>query len=147
MIEFVRALRRSREFGSDVVAERSFPAVEGRTADLSEPLSPPLTSALERQGIRRLYCHQAEAIERVRRGENVLVVTPTASGKSLIYILPTFERVAREPGARALYVFPYKALEQDQLKAIRALGEDPWCSATRRSRTRMWWRWLPKIPL
>src|SRR3989454_2422745 len=124
MIEFVGALRTSREFGSDVVAERSFPAMEGRYADFPQPLPPPLASALERQGIRRLYCHQAEAIERVRRGENVLVVTPTASGKSLIYILPTFERVVREPGARALYVFPYKALEQDQLKAIRALGED-----------------------
>ncbi|HMC83558.1 MAG TPA: hypothetical protein VKL61_10030, partial [Candidatus Polarisedimenticolia bacterium] len=64
MIEFVRALRASREFGSDVVAERSFPAMAGRYADFPQPLPAPLAAALERQGIGRLYCHQAEAIER-----------------------------------------------------------------------------------
>jgi DEAD/DEAH box helicase domain-containing protein len=124
MIEFVQALSASRDFGPDLVQVRSFPAVSGKYGDLAEELSPFLSEALHRQGIRRLYSHQVEAIDRVRRGENVLVVTPTASGKSLIYILPTFERVAREPGARALYLFPYKALEQDQLKAILTLGGD-----------------------
>jgi DEAD/DEAH box helicase domain-containing protein len=124
MIEFIRTLQESREFGPDLVDVRSFPATEGRYADLSRPLPAALEAALRRQGITRLYSHQAGAIDQVRDGRNVLVVTPTASGKSLIYILPTFERVIREPGARALYLFPYKALEQDQLKAIRALGED-----------------------
>jgi DEAD/DEAH box helicase domain-containing protein len=108
----------------DLVQVRSFPAAPGKYADLAEGLSPALSEALRRQGISRLYSHQAEAIDRIRRDENVLVVTPTASGKSLIYILPTFETVSREPGARALYLFPYKALEQDQLKAILALGAD-----------------------
>ena len=124
MIEFVRALQASRDFGPDLVDARSFPASPGRYAAPSPALAAPLAAALARQGIRQLYSHQAEAIERVRDGQNVVVVTPTASGKSLIYILPTFESVAREPGTRALYVFPYKALEQDQLKAIRAFGED-----------------------
>ncbi len=124
MKEFIHLLQASRDFGPDLVEVRSFPAEPGRTADLARPLPPALEAALERQGIHRLYSHQAEAIDQVREGRNVLVVTPTASGKSLIYILPTFERAAAEPGAKALYVFPYKALEQDQLKAIRALGED-----------------------
>jgi DEAD/DEAH box helicase domain-containing protein len=124
MIDFVQALSASRDFGPDLVQVRSFPAAPARHADLSEGLSPALSDALHRQGIRHLYSHQAEAIDRIRHDENVLVVTPTASGKSLIYILPTFERVIREPGARALYLFPYKALEQDQLKAILALGGD-----------------------
>ena len=124
MIDFVRSLKDSREFGPDLVKVRSFPPAPGRYADLAEPLSAPLVSALERQGIGRLYSHQAEAIEKIRGGQNIVVVTPTASGKSLIYLLPTLERVTREPKARALYLFPYKALEQDQLKTIRALGED-----------------------
>ncbi|MCI0568358.1 MAG: DEAD/DEAH box helicase [Acidobacteria bacterium] len=124
MIDFVRALSASRDFGPDLVQVRSFPAAAGKYADLAEGLSPALSEALQRQGISRLYSHQAEAIDRIRRDQNVLVVTPTASGKSLIYILPTFERVIREPGARALYLFPYKALEQDQLKAILSLGGD-----------------------
>jgi len=124
MLDFIHALQTSREFGSDLVEVRSFPAAPGRYADLAEPLAPALTEALRRQGIDRLYVHQAEAIDRIRRGENVLAVTPTASGKSLIYILPTFERVLHEPQARALYLFPYKALEQDQLKSILTLGQD-----------------------
>ena len=90
MIDFIHALQASRDFGPDLVQVRSFPAVSGRYAELAEPLSQAVSNALDRQGIRRLYSHQAEAIDRVRRGENVLVVTPTASGKSLIYILPTF---------------------------------------------------------
>ena len=124
MIDFVRALQASRDFGSDLVEVRSFPPAPGRFGELTPGLPASLLAALNRLGIERLYSHQVEAIERIRREENVLVVTPTASGKSLIYILPTFERVLSEPGARALYVFPYKALEQDQLKAILALGGD-----------------------
>ena len=124
MLDFIQSLRNSREFGPDLVAVRSFPAAAGRYADLAEPLAPALGDALHRHGITRLYLHQAQAIDRIRRGENVLAVTPTASGKSLIYVLPTFERILQEPKARALYLFPYKALEQDQLKSILSLGGD-----------------------
>jgi len=76
-------------------------------------------AALEAIGIRRLYSHQAEALAAIAGGRDVLTVTPTASGKSLIYMLPTLESIARDPAARALYLFPYKALEQDQLAALR----------------------------
>jgi DEAD/DEAH box helicase domain-containing protein len=79
--------------------------------------------ALGCAGIRRLYTHQAEALDAIGRREHLLAVTPTASGKSLIYMLPTLERLALDPEARALYLFPYKALEQDQLGALTSLIE------------------------
>ena len=124
MLDFIHQLKNSRDFGPDLVDVRSFPAQPGRYAELRFPLPDALSAALRRHGIDRLYTHQAQAMDLVREGENVLAVTPTASGKSLIYIVPTFERVLEEPGARALFLFPYKALEQDQLKAILALGSD-----------------------
>jgi DEAD/DEAH box helicase domain-containing protein len=77
--------------------------------------------ALAAAGIGRLYVHQAEALEALGRGDHLLAVTPTASGKSLIYMLPTLERLADDPQARALYLFPYKALEQDQMAALEEL--------------------------
>jgi DEAD/DEAH box helicase domain-containing protein len=70
-------------------------------------------------GIRGLYSHQGEAIEKVRGGKNVVIATPTASGKTLTYNLPVVERLLQDPGGKALYLFPLKALEQDQLKAFR----------------------------
>jgi len=84
-------------------------------------LPPPLVAALERLGIPRLYSHQAEALAAIRAGKNILVATPTASGKTLIYNLPVIEALLKEPQGRALYLFPLKALEQDQLKTLREL--------------------------
>ena len=83
-------------------------------------LDPRLVSALAGRGIESLYAHQAEALEAVRAGEDVVVVTPTASGKSLCYLLPTLQALAEDPTARALYLFPTKALGQDQ---VAELGE------------------------
>src|SRR5262249_6498970 len=91
---------------------------EASFASLSVPLAAPLDAALHELGLHRLYSHQAEAIDRVRAGEDVLTVTPTASGKSLVYLLPTIEKALARPGARALFLFPYKALAQDQLQGI-----------------------------
>ncbi|MFI5355388.1 MAG: DEAD/DEAH box helicase, partial [Desulfobaccales bacterium] len=87
--------------------------------DLGLPLS--LTAALEHLGISRLYSHQAEALRHIRAGKNLLVATPTASGKTLIYNLPVLEALLRDDGGHALYLFPLKALEQDQLKALKEL--------------------------
>jgi DEAD/DEAH box helicase domain-containing protein len=83
-------------------------------------LDPRLVSALAGRGIESLYAHQAEALEAVRAGQDVVVVTPTASGKSLCYLLPTLQALAEDPTARALYLFPTKALGQDQ---VAELGE------------------------
>jgi len=85
-------------------------------------LPAPLGSALAGLGISRLYCHQVAAIDRIRGKDDVIVATPTASGKSLIYNLPVFEAVLQERHTSALYLFPLKALAQDQLRTVRQLS-------------------------
>ena len=90
-------------------------------ADLDPPLPAPLVDALARQGIARLYRHQAQAVATARRGGHVGVVTATASVKTLCYHLPTLETLLADPRRRALYLFPTKALAQDQLRALREL--------------------------
>ena len=91
------------------------------------PLEKPLSQTLAHLGIDRFYCHQVEAIEYLRKGSHVIVATPTASGKSLVYNLTVVEAILKDKHTRALYIFPLKALEQDQIKALRhflgALGE------------------------
>ncbi|MBA2442642.1 MAG: DEAD/DEAH box helicase, partial [Rubrobacter sp.] len=87
-------------------------------------LHPELAGALSRTGVERLYSHQLEAYERVRAGENVVVATATASGKSLCYKIPAFENALRHKKSRALFLYPTKALAQDQLGKIRQFGLD-----------------------
>ena len=113
---------RSEKFGEDVVHVSSGPETPASHRDLREPLPPPLDRALRDLGIGRPFSHQAEAIDRIRSGEDVLTVTPTASGKSLIYLVPTLETALLRPGSRALYLFPYKALAQNQLEGIDELA-------------------------
>src|SRR5215203_2941180 len=93
-----------------------------RPANLVEPpeLHPELTAALSREGVERLYSHQREAHERVYSSENVVVTTATASGKSLCYKIPAFENALQSAASRALFLYPTKALAQDQLGKIRA---------------------------
>jgi len=95
-----------------------------RPANLVESpdLRPELMAALSREGVERLYSHQREAYERVRSGENVVVATATASGKSLCYKIPAFENALESATSRALFLYPTKALAQDQLGKIRAFG-------------------------
>ncbi len=95
-----------------------------RSATLVEPpgLSPELTRALKTMGAARLYSHQLEAYERVRAGENVIVATATASGKSLCYKIPAFENALENAANRALFLYPTKALAQDQLQKIGKLN-------------------------
>jgi DEAD/DEAH box helicase domain-containing protein len=107
------------EPGSPVRAIRHEPAAEGIFQDLPASLHPALRQALEDRGIHRLYSHQAEAFEQILQDRNVVVVTPTASGKTLCYNLPVLNLVASDPGARALYLFPTKALAEDQLHQLQ----------------------------
>ncbi len=97
------------------------PASEATFAPLPGDLNPELVAALARRGVERLYSHQAEAYEAVRRGRNLVVVTPTASGKTLCYNLPVLQRLLEQPEKRALYLYPTKALAQDQLAELGAL--------------------------
>ena len=83
-----------------------------------------LGQALRARGIARLYVHQVEAIQAARRGEHVVVTTPTASGKTLCFNLPVIERALQQPNATALYIYPTKALMSDQLRGLEALLRD-----------------------
>src|SRR5205085_12171002 len=113
-------LRRMPEYQVQLVGEpRRYPARAARYGELDRPLPEALRAALAASGIERFYSHQAEAINRVRRGEDVTVVTSTASGKTLCYNVPVIERVLERKAARALYLFPTKALAQDQLGKLR----------------------------
>jgi DEAD/DEAH box helicase domain-containing protein len=116
-------------FGSDpdalgctIVHHEKIPARPARVADTSEAVCEELAGALAKKGITKLYSHQAKAIGEALRGRNVVVATPTASGKSLIFHLPVFQRVLRSPKRTALFIYPLKALERDQLEALRELA-------------------------
>ena len=107
---------------------RRIEAREARFSEWPEGLDPRLIETLAKRGIERPYIHQAKAIAAARAGRNVVVVTPTASGKTLCYNVPVLDTILKDPSARALYLFPTKALAQDQLDElhglITALGAD-----------------------
>ena len=107
----------------ELVHAESLPARPARYGDLAEPLPRTLAHVLDAQGISRLYSHQAEAIDLARAGKHLVVATGTASGKSLAYHIPVLERLLLEPHATALYLFPTKALAQDQLRGLNRFAE------------------------
>jgi DEAD/DEAH box helicase domain-containing protein len=117
-----------KEPDSPVRAIHHQPATEGSFADIPAGVDPRLRMALEKRGIARLYTHQADAFEQTAAGRNTVVVTPTASGKTLCYNLPVLNLLLGDDGARAMYVFPTKALAEDQLHefqaAVEAMGSD-----------------------
>ncbi len=104
-----------------VVHWERIPPREGRYADFPVELDPRLKDVLRKRGIERLYSHQAETFAYADQGRNVVVVTPTASGKTLSYNLPVLQRLLSEPEARGLYLFPTKALSQDQQSALNEI--------------------------
>jgi DEAD/DEAH box helicase domain-containing protein len=106
-----------------VTTVRRLEAKAAEYAPFPETLDPRLTRALSRRGIEQLYTHQAAAVAHALDGRNVVVVTPTASGKTLCYNAPILQRIVEDPAARALYLFPTKALAQDQLAELHQLAE------------------------
>jgi DEAD/DEAH box helicase domain-containing protein len=90
-------------------------------AEPAAPVPAPIRRWLEAEGIARLYSHQAEALDRCRAGENLVITTGTASGKTLAFNLPVFESLFADPRATALYLYPMKAVTQDQLKVLQSL--------------------------
>lgn len=106
--------------GSPVRAIRKEPAREGDFRAIPEAVSPVLSQVLAARGIEKLYSHQADAFNAVESGRHVVIVTPTASGKTLCYNLPILNSLLSDPGIRALYLFPTKALAEDQLSELKA---------------------------
>ena len=106
-----------------VTATRRLPAVAAQYAPFPETTDARLRAVLAARGIEQLYTHQAEAFEHALAGRHVVTVTPTASGKTLCYNGPVLDAILKDPSTRALYLFPTKALAQDQLAELHALVE------------------------
>jgi DEAD/DEAH box helicase domain-containing protein len=113
----------SRSTGSCIAATRHFPARPAVLAPFPASLDPRIGEALRARGIGALYGHQARAWDIAQNGENLVVVTPTASGKTLCYNLPVLQALLHQPDARVLYLFPTKALAQDQLAELEQLAK------------------------
>ncbi len=108
-------------FMSNVTRWEVVPPSQGSYADFPEHLDPQLKETLVNRGIEKLYSHQERAISAATDNKNVVVVTPTASGKTLCYNLPVVSNLIKDPSSRALYLFPTKALSQDQVAELRDL--------------------------
>ncbi len=109
------------DFQGEITLDHVIPSSQPQYSPLPADLRPELAAALRSRGIDRLYSHQAEAYAEVRRGRHLAVVTPTASGKTLCYNLPVLQKMLEDPERRAIYLFPTKALAQDQLAELGAL--------------------------
>ena len=117
MERFLASLKKT-PLGEGIVHHQIIPARPALFDRLSFPLPGILTQALEQKGITRFYSHQVEALEAIHQGRHTIVATPTASGKTLIYALACLEQLLVDPASKALFLFPIKALEQDQRKAM-----------------------------
>ena len=120
---YLASLKGSPNFGPQVVHHEELAGCAAEFAEPEKPWPPALRAALDSLGVGPLYSHQAQAVDSIRANVHTVVATPTASGKSLIYNLPVFERILQDPASRALYLFPLKALAQDQWRAINDLAQ------------------------
>jgi DEAD/DEAH box helicase domain-containing protein len=120
----VEDLRQDSRLGQQIVHAAFLPPQAARYGELDPPLPDALAAALARGGVSRLWSHQADGIAAVRRRQDVLITTPTASGKSLIFQLPALAEAAAGGPGRGLFLFPLKALGQDQRGKLRRLAED-----------------------
>ncbi len=121
--DVLHELRHNPRFYRWITAWQHAPAVAARYAPVPAGLDPRLIQALHRRGIAQLYCHQAEATVAALAGQHVVIVTPTASGKTLCYNLPVLQTLLTDEQARGLYLFPTKALTQDQWVELQAWAE------------------------
>jgi len=121
--ELLDELLTSLETGPLISAVRHFEAKPAVFAPFPSSLDPRIVEALKGRGVEQLYSHQASAFETAAKGEHLVVVTPTASGKTLCYNLPVLQALVQQPEARVLYLFPTKALAQDQLAELTELAK------------------------
>jgi len=118
--DFILGITKMRSYKKQIVHVEEIPPQDAVFGELEAPLPGSIQTYLSKNGI-RLYSHQVEAINRIRRGKNVAIVTPTASGKTLAFNIPVFEALTKSKNATALYVYPTKALTNDQLKVLREM--------------------------
>jgi DEAD/DEAH box helicase domain-containing protein len=120
--DLLALVERTPWLAADIVGRRFLPGREARFGIPERPWPGPVRRGLDLLGVRELYEHQCRAVDLVRAGRHVVVATPTASGKSLIYNLPVLEACLADRRTRALYLFPLKALAQDQRRALDSLA-------------------------
>ncbi len=121
---FLDSAIRSKAYSEQIVKVTKQDVRQAEFGTLEKPLSVEIVSALERLGIECLYSHQTAVIDLVREGKNVAVVTGTASGKTLCYTIPVVEEIVRSPVSTMLFIYPTKALAQDQLRALEKFGKN-----------------------
>ncbi|MBP7461420.1 MAG: DEAD/DEAH box helicase [Candidatus Delongbacteria bacterium] len=119
--QFLDALRSDPHAQANIIHWQTLSANSGHYTPFPPALKPEMKSALGHKGIHQLYSHQAEAFERIQAGQHVVIVTPTASGKTLCYNLPVLNAILERTSVKALYLFPTKALAQDQLNELYEL--------------------------
>ena len=124
MQEILQDLKVSESVKKNIVHWHTIEEKEAQTEDMPEELSEILKRALERRGVSRLYTHQKSSYDHIMEGQSIVAVTPTASGKTLCYNLPVLQSIIDDPNARALYMFPTKALAQDQKSEINELIQE-----------------------
>ncbi len=124
LAEWLARIHNDRRFKENARSITHIPASPGCFAPYPEWVNPGLCAVLERRGITRLYSHQARAVELIVQGRDVVLVTPTASGKTLCYNLPVLQKILEEPETRAMYLFPTKALANDQMNDLHGLISD-----------------------
>ncbi|MBU8879052.1 DEAD/DEAH box helicase [Bacillus sp. FJAT-29790] len=122
--ELMKELKMTDQFKENVVHWHTIEEKEAKTADLPSNIHQALKEALQKRGITRLFTHQKTAFKTAMSGKSLVAVTPTASGKTLCYNLPVLQTIINDPKARALYMFPTKALAQDQKSEINEIIEE-----------------------
>ena len=124
LLQILDELKQDKYFQSCISHWEVLPPREAIYFEFPPSINPLIKSVLHKRGIRKLYSHQATTIENVLSGKNVVIVTPTASGKTLCYNLPVVNKILEKPETRALYLFPTKALSQDQVAELHQLVTD-----------------------
>ncbi len=121
--EYIQSLIASKRLGDQVVHHMVIPVHPPSLSKPGKPWPEQIKYIIKSAGIHDLYQHQADAVDLIRSGRHLVVATPTASGKTLIYNLPVLENVFKNPGSKALYIFPLKALAQDQMRTFKEMTE------------------------
>ncbi len=119
--QMLQRFKSSEQMMKNITSWVELPAREAVYADFPEFIDRRIRNALERRGVRKLYSHQASAIQSVHDGDSIVVVTPTASGKTMCYNVPVMDAILKDEASRALFLFPTKALSQDQTSELHEL--------------------------
>ena len=125
LVNILNIWQNNPDFMANVSRWEIIPASEGLYSAIPSFLNTKLQKALITRGITRLYSHQEKAVTAIENGNNTVIVSPTASGKTLCYNLPVVNKIIQDANSRALYLVPTKALSQDQVAELRDLCSNP----------------------